>query len=111
MFIKDAVFRDPSAGAIQKKAAIIEYAKIMFLAFPDIKYDVTAQHDTGEGKIITEYTMTGTNKGPLPGMMPSSKSMKVDAVDIMEVEDGKIKALRGFFDRLAIAEQLGWVQQ
>ena len=111
MFISDAVFHDPSAGAIQKKSAIIEYAKIMFLAFPDIKYDVTAQHDTGQGKIITEYTITGTNTGPLPSMMPTSKTMKVEAVDIMEVDNGKIKSLKGFFDRLAIAEQLGWVQQ
>ncbi len=111
LFITDAVFTDPSAGAIQKKSAIVEYAKIMFLAFPDIKYDVTAQHDAGKGKIITEYTITGTNTGPLPGMMPTSKPMKVEAVDVMEIEGDKIKVLKGFFDRLAIAEQLGWVQQ
>ncbi|UCD16771.1 MAG: ester cyclase [Candidatus Zixiibacteriota bacterium] len=109
-FIENATYSDPSAGKVVKSSALAEYAKTMFTAFPDLTFTVTAVSQIGNSKIVLEYTIKGTNTGPLPQTPPSNRTISIAAVDIIEFEAGKIKSLKGFYDRLTMAEQLGWIE-
>ncbi|MBN2226119.1 MAG: ester cyclase [candidate division Zixibacteria bacterium] len=109
-FHKNANYSDPSAGKAVTPAALVEYAKTMFAAFPDYTLQISAISKVAENKYFVEYHILGANTGPLPDTPPSNKKVFVQAIDVIELEGGKIKAIRGFFDRLTMAEQLGWIQ-
>jgi len=38
---------------------------------------------------------------------PSNKRMTVKSVEVIEIEDGKIKVLRHYFDLMTILQQIG----
>ena len=59
-----------------------------------------------------EITWEGTQSGPLPTpdgreLPPSNKRFTVKSVEVLEVEDGKIKVLRHYFDLMTILQQIG----
>ncbi len=51
--------------------------------------------------------MSGTHKGEFMGIPPTSKGFKVQAIDILEIHDGKATAHWGQTDQAAMMEQLG----
>ncbi len=59
-----------------------------------------------------ELTWEGTHIGPMAmpdgqELPPSNKRMTVKSVEVIEIEDGKIKVLRHYFDLMTILEQIG----
>src|SRR5207237_152448 len=62
--------------------------------------------------VLAEGRMTGTHKGPLatPGgreIPPTGKRIDLATADVFEVEDGKVKGHRVYFDQLDLMSQLG----
>lgn len=75
-------------------------------AFPDYHLeldDVIAEGD----RVATRGRITGTNTGSLLGMPPTGRSICVDAIDIIRIEDGRIVEHWGITDGQAMARQLG----
>ena len=74
----------PTTGPEATKAALG-----MFLAaFPDLQF--TADEMIGEGdKVVVRATMSGTHQGEFMGMPPTNKTFSVQAIDIIEIHDGK----------------------
>lgn len=75
-------------------------------AFPDARMtieDVIAEGD----KVITWAYFTGTHRGPLEGIPPTGKRVKVKDVDLFRIEQGKIVESSTTFDRLGMLKQLG----
>ena len=92
----------PTSGPEAPRAALG-----MFLAaFPDLQF--TPQDMIAEGdKVVTRFTMSGTHKGEFMGIPPTNKSFEVQAMDIIEIHDGKATEHWGMTDQGAIMEQLG----
>ena len=42
---------------------------------------------------------------------PSNKRIKVKSVEVIEIEDGKIKALRHYFELMTLLQQIGAMDQ
>ena len=64
------------------------------------------------GNTVTlEITWRGTHNGPLqtPGgpLPPSGKKIEIRACQIVEVADGKVTAIRHYFDMATMLQQLG----
>jgi len=69
---------------------------------------MTADDMTAEGdKVVVRITMSGTHQGEFMGIPLTNKGFKVQAIDIIEVHDGKATAHRGQTDQAAMMEQLG----
>lgn len=75
-------------------------------AFPDAH--MTIEDITAEGnKVITWGYFTGTHRGPLGGIPPTEKRVKVKDVDLFRIENGKVVESATTFDRLGMLKQLG----
>ena len=71
-------------------------------AFPDEHGTITGVYTSGK-TVAIEVTWEGTHSGPMAmpdgqELPPSNKPFTVKSVQVIEVEDGKMKALRTYFD-------------
>jgi steroid delta-isomerase-like uncharacterized protein len=91
--------------------AMEEAGKGWKTAFPDGKGTVTGAYADGPVAVL-EITWEGTNTGPM--VTPTGEEIpatgrhgEVHAVQVFEVEDGKVKRTRSYFDLLTVLTQLG----
>ena len=62
--------------------------------------------------MAVELIWEGTQRGPMATpdgkeLPPSNKPITVKSVEVMEIEDGRIKVLRHYFDLMTLLEQIG----
>lgn len=105
-FAADGVYSSPSTGEVSGKKPEI-YAEHVWLAFPDLQFEVTSYVETSATKLVAEWVMTGTNTGSLNGLPPTGKAVVLKGVDLIEVADNGIKLVTGYFDTKAVPTQLG----
>ena len=75
-------------------------------AFPDLK--VTPVHAVPtDDHLAIAYTIEGTHTGPLLGIPPSGKRVKVRGMQIARYEGGKIVERWGSSDQLGMLQQIG----
>ncbi|KNZ30720.1 MAG: hypothetical protein AD742_21100 [Methylibium sp. NZG] len=75
-------------------------------AFPDWHeqlHDLVESGDT----VVTRYTSTGTNTGPLDGRPPTGRTVCVDEISIYRVKDARVVEQWCLVDDLSFARQLG----
>ena len=90
-----------------------EHARAWFLAFPDLRFDVTstarfagAHNPAG---YVVHWLAQGTHAGRLQGLPAMHGSLALRGVDIITIDDGaSILAVERHFDRQTMAEQLGF---
>jgi steroid delta-isomerase-like uncharacterized protein len=80
-------------------------------AFPDEQGTITGVYASGS-TVAIELTWEGTQSGPMAipdgrELPPSNKPMTVKSIEVIEIEDGKIKVLRHYFDLMTILQQIG----
>jgi steroid delta-isomerase-like uncharacterized protein len=95
--------------------ARIEAAQGWKQAFPDERGTITGVYSSGN-TVAIELTWEGTQSGPLATpdgqeLPPSNKRMTVKSVQVIEIEDGKMKALRHYFDLMTLLQQIGAMDQ
>jgi steroid delta-isomerase-like uncharacterized protein len=63
------------------------------------------------GKVVLELTWRGKHTGPMQtpgGEIPATgKSIEIRACQIIEIEGGKAKSIRHYFDMMTMMQQLG----
>jgi steroid delta-isomerase-like uncharacterized protein len=79
-------------------------------AFPDSKAAFQNAFATGD-TVVLEVKWRGTHKGELQTpegrFEATGKSIEVPACMIVEIGDGKVKAIRHYFDMATLFQQLG----
>jgi steroid delta-isomerase-like uncharacterized protein len=87
-----------------------EAFKQFFIAFasavPDARFvieDMIAESD----KVVSRFSVTGTQMGELPGIRPTGKKFTMRGIDIFRVVDGKIVEHWDAVDQLGMLQQLG----
>jgi steroid delta-isomerase-like uncharacterized protein len=75
-------------------------------AFPDLKVEV-ADVVADEESIAAAYTLTGTQNGPLMGIAPTGKKMRIRGVQIARFRGGKMVERWGSSDQLGMLQQIG----
>jgi len=67
-----------------------------------------------DDNVIIELTWRGSQTGPMQtpdGEIPATgKSIEMRACQIIEIEDGKVKSIRQYFDMMTMMQQLGLAQ-
>ncbi len=95
--------------------ARVEAAQTWKRAFPDEHGTITGVYTSGD-TVAIELTWEGTQSGPIATpdgqeLPPSNKRITVKSVQVIEIEDGKLKALRHYFDLMTLLQQIGAMDQ
>ena len=95
--------------------AQIEAGRAWKDAFPDGRGMV--ERACVDGNTVTlEITWEGTQSGPMRTpdggeLPPSNRRATVKACQVIEIEDGKVKATHHYFDLMTILQQIGAMEQ
>lgn len=89
---------------------VIEAWKGWAKAMPDSK--ATFDREVSSGDTVTlELTWRGTHTGPLQTpngeLAPTGRQVEVQAVQVIDLADGKAKSIRHYFDMATLLGQLG----
>jgi hypothetical protein len=85
-----------------------DFGRAFYAGFPDLSHTIDEVIDASP-RVITRFTLRGTNTGPFMGIPPTGRAITVSATVILTVEDGKVTHLHGIFDQLGLLRQIGVV--
>ena len=84
------------------------YFTEVFQAVPDLRIETLDEVVSGD-RYILRYEMTGTFAGPgtLQGFEPTGSRLRIVGMDMLTIEDGKIRRNDAFVDGMRLAEGIG----
>jgi steroid delta-isomerase-like uncharacterized protein len=100
---------DPAAGQVPGPEGYRMFFTGLRAAFPDMSVTLETMV-ADEESIAFAYTLTGTQTGPLMGVAPTGKKIKIRGMQISKFKDGKMVERWGSSDELGMLRQLGIVQ-
>jgi hypothetical protein len=60
-----------------------------------------------EPHVVAQWTMTGTQFGPLNGLPPTEARIKLPGIDVITLGESGLLSVEGYFDQRTLLEQLG----
>lgn len=104
---EDPLAPEPLEGTI----ALCDHVERLHKAFPDIRIEPSGQA-IGEGTYAcVPWRAIGTHKGELGALPASDRFMILHGLHYLELEGGRVRRARGFFDLYDAAVQLGLLPQ
>jgi len=85
---------------------VMGYYRTSRAAFPDQRNEVTTIHH-GDDAVIVEFTLHGTQEGPLLGMPATGRSFRCPMIAVFVFDHDGIVNERVYFDSATILDQLG----
>jgi steroid delta-isomerase-like uncharacterized protein len=98
----DPLNPEPARG-IQQIGATLSAARA---GFPDFQLHIKQRIGDDEW-VVTEWSTTGTHTGAFMGVPPTGRAATLHGVSVTRISGLKIVEERGYFDRLALLQQLG----
>lgn len=83
-----------------------EFGRAFYAGFPDLRHTVEETIADGDD-IAVRFTIRGTHTGAFMGLPPTGRIIEVNAQAFMTIEHGRVRRLRGVFDRFGMMQQLG----
>ncbi len=101
-------YEDPlSNGLLNGTAALDEHLGKLHTAFPDLRIERTGAR-VSDGKFgCLPWRIVGTHKGQLGELPPTGRFVTMHGLHYIELRDGLIHRVRGFFDLYDAAMQMG----
>lgn len=101
------VRRSPVAGeSVTGHDGLEEFLRSLEASFSD--FQVSHEEELiGEDIMMFESTFTGTHDGEFNDIPPTDERVELANMSILELEDGKIREHRTYYDPQMFAEQLG----
>jgi steroid delta-isomerase-like uncharacterized protein/uncharacterized protein (TIGR02246 family) len=95
-------------GDMHGKADAKKWFAMMATAFPDMHGTASTQL-AADDYVVVESTVTGTNKGPMPPILPhaTNKTVTGHGVDVIQLKDGKAIHGWSYGNGMEFATQLG----
>jgi steroid delta-isomerase-like uncharacterized protein len=107
-YAEGATYSNPRAGKGLTGKEIANYAKAVWVAYPDASVELITVGDTGGGLVALQWVLRGTNTGTLPDGTPATgRTITLPGASFTQVEGGKIRLEQIYFDRQNLFEQLG----
>ncbi len=102
-------YRDVTLAQPIGKEDFRKHAEGFLVAMPDVNFSLDEVTITPDGKkIFWRWTWTGTFTGPLGETPPTgNKVEKLTGIDLLYLEDGKIKKVNIYWDQLNLLTQMG----
>ena len=109
VFAADVVDHDPAPDQGKGPEGFIHFFTGLRTAFPDLAVSVDYMV-TDDDNVAMAYTITGTHNGPLMGIPPTGKKVKVRGMQIARFKNGLIVERWGSSDELGILKQIGAIK-
>jgi steroid delta-isomerase-like uncharacterized protein len=108
-FAADGTYSDPGTAQPLSGPAITDHFAGFFAGFPDATTETVALHVISEDLAVWRWVMRGTNTGSYRGLPSTGHSLILPGCEFIEVRQGLLQRVEGYFDRLSILQQLGLV--
>lgn len=111
-FQLDFVHGDASEADPLSAEETMQFWSAWFVAFPELDYEVT-RTIAGDTVVVTQWTFTGTNSGPLtPPVLqgesePLGRTIRLRGVSIYDISDGMIRSETAYIDFATLMVELG----
>ncbi len=110
--VPDVHYEDPLTGEpLEGLAELVRHAARLWSAFPDARLERTGQRllDGQEEPrfIAAPGKLLATHREPLEGLPPTNRFVVVHCLFYCELDDGRLRRVRAFFDLYDAAVQLG----
>src|SRR5262245_30505633 len=105
-FWEDMVEEMPLPGQGPGLAGLKEALRGMRAAFPDMKWVVEEQIESGD-KVVSRFTWSGTHRATFFGVPATGRRVTVWGLVIDQFKGDKIKSTRIIMDALGLMAQLG----
>jgi predicted ester cyclase len=83
------------------------FANAIREAFPDISPRETDPMLADGNLEVARTILSATHKGEFMGVSPTDRSVEFETIDIIRVEDGKVREHWGLTDVMSLMQQLG----
>lgn len=90
---------------VRTNQGAVDFVQLMLGAFPDLNLliqDIFSTHD----KVTVRYLMSGTHKGAFMGIAPTSKSIRINGINIYRFENGRVQESWQLADAHSLMQQL-----
>lgn len=91
---------------IRGPEATKQYVAALREAFPDIHFTIDDQFADGD-RVATRWTARATHTGTFQGIPPTGKQVRMTAIDIDRIVNGKVVECWTNMDELGLLQQLG----
>jgi steroid delta-isomerase-like uncharacterized protein len=108
----DVVWDDPlTERPEQGSQAVARYLERLWTTFPDLELTWLEAPfwSLDQSRIVLHWRLDGTMLGPIEpqGFAPTGRRLEAYGIDLFELRDGLVHSYTGFFDALALAQQIG----
>lgn len=103
----DGTYEDPGTPGPIGGAAMRSYVEGLWTAFPDLQFEIRSHSMTGPDSAAAQWTMRGTQRGPMNGLPPTGASVMLNGADFFTFRNGHIARITGYFDSADLPRQLG----
>ena len=107
---EDIVDHEPIPGQSDGIEGVREFIEMMRSSFSDLKATIGPSVESGD-LASAEVTITAKHTGEFMGVPASDKSVEVESIDIIRVEDGKCAEHWGVTDLLGLMQQIGAIPE
>lgn len=106
-FAPDGTYSDPATAQPLSGQALKDYFSEFGAGFPDWTCKAVTVHAISEDLAVWRWIMHATHTGSLRGLPPTGRSLSWPGCEFIEVRQGLVQRVEGYFDRLGMLEQLG----
>jgi steroid delta-isomerase-like uncharacterized protein len=101
-------YEDPVVGEpLEGLDALAAHARRFRDAFPDLRIEPAGQSIAEGGFACVPWRLLGTHRGVVAGIPASGRFVAVSGIHYLELQDGRVRRGRGFYDLYDAAIQLG----
>jgi len=105
---KKGIFYDPMVGKEIKRDSLIQYAQSIFLAFPDLRFDVRDMA-VGKNVVMIQWMQCGTNTGEIMGNPATGKYIEIPAASVIRFKKDKLVSHHDYWDMVQFLKGLGFM--
>jgi steroid delta-isomerase-like uncharacterized protein len=107
LFTADHVFHDPQVTAGPGPAGMADMVRV-YQEGADGRWEIEEMFSVGD-RVVVRWTGSGTHIGEVHGIPATGKPVRVDAIAIHRLADGKIAETWEVWDTLGFLQQIGVV--
>jgi len=108
LYAEGCVRHNADVGDSEGPEGVKEFVKWVYTAYPDFKVTFDKPFEFKD-RIVTQWTATGTNDGPLNENMPATgKKVTFSGIGMSIIDNGKITEEWVYYNQLPIYGQMGY---
>ena len=102
-----ATYEGTNSGGRLSGQSLVDYLNALWVALPDLRVEIESLDQYEREAALGRWTLTGTNIGPIFGLSPTGRSIRLAGADFFRFRDGRIASVSGHFDAVEMLRQLG----